>query len=116
MNVYLAGPMSGVPEFNFPAFLAKAAELRGKGYNVFCPAERDLERDRIKGTTTVNATGNVEEALANGFSLREAMKDDLDWICEYADGIYMMKGWERSSGAKTEWTLAQCLRLETMYE
>ena len=29
--VYISGPMTGLPEFNYPAFFAKAAELRAEG-------------------------------------------------------------------------------------
>ena len=115
-RVYLAGPMSGYPEFNFPAFMAKAAELRGRGWEVFNPAEKDMERhgtDISKG----NGSGSVEQAAKeHGFSLNVALREDLSWICDHADAIYMMKGWERSSGARTEWTLACCLRLEIIYE
>ncbi len=40
-KVYLAGPMRGLPLFNFPAFADAAAKLRAQGYDVFSPAERD---------------------------------------------------------------------------
>ena len=33
-RIYIAGPMSGLPEFNHPAFHAAAAQLRGAGYIV----------------------------------------------------------------------------------
>lgn len=38
-RIYLAGPMTGLPEHNFPAFHAEAARLRGLGYQVENPAE-----------------------------------------------------------------------------
>ena len=38
-RIYLAGPMSGLPELNYPAFHAKAAELRAAGHHVENPAE-----------------------------------------------------------------------------
>lgn len=108
--------MSGKPDFNFPAFISKAKELRTQGHIVFNPAERDLEEMRMKNTNYINATGSVEEAAKNGFSLNAAMKDDLDWIADEAEGLYMLNGWEHSSGARTEWSLANCLRLPVFYE
>ncbi|MBF3131496.1 DUF4406 domain-containing protein, partial [Pseudomonas aeruginosa] len=38
-RIYLAGPMTGLPEHNFPAFHAEAARLRSLGYQVENPAE-----------------------------------------------------------------------------
>ena len=38
-NIYLSGPMSGLPEHNYPAFHAAAAKLRALGYQVENPAE-----------------------------------------------------------------------------
>lgn len=40
MKVYLAGPMSGYPDHNFPAFHAAAKAWRAKGHIVFSPAEQ----------------------------------------------------------------------------
>jgi hypothetical protein len=38
-RLYLAGPMTDLPELNFPAFHAEAARLRALGYTVINPAE-----------------------------------------------------------------------------
>lgn len=38
-RIYLAGPMSGLPEFNFPAFHAMAFRLRALSFEVENPAE-----------------------------------------------------------------------------
>src|SRR5262245_30125951 len=93
MRVYLAGPMRGIPEFNFPAFMAAAKRLRDAGHKVFNPAEKDNERhgtDISKG----NATGSEEVAASNyGFSLRDALGMDLEWICAHADAIALLPGW-----------------------
>lgn len=114
LHIYLAGPMTGIPEFNFPAFHRKTAALRDLGHTVFSPAERDLEKDRDFQVN--NPGGDIELAVSHGFSLRAAMADDLAWICSYADAIYMLAGWEHSAGARAEWALASCLRLKFFYE
>lgn len=38
-HIYLGGPMTGLPEDNYPAFNAEAARLRALGYQVTNPAE-----------------------------------------------------------------------------
>ena len=44
-NLYLCGPMTGLPECNYPAFMAAATALRAAGYIVVNPAENGLHRD-----------------------------------------------------------------------
>lgn len=38
-TIYISGPMSGLPDCNYPAFNAAAAQLRALGYRVENPAE-----------------------------------------------------------------------------
>lgn len=38
-RIYISGPMTGLPDFNYPAFNAEAARLRELGYHVENPAE-----------------------------------------------------------------------------
>lgn len=38
-RIYLAGPMTGLPNYNYEAFNAEAARLRALGYHVENPAE-----------------------------------------------------------------------------
>jgi len=107
--------MRGIPEFNFPAFHAAAASLRIEGHTVFSPAEKDIERH---GTdiSAGNATGSEKEAEEkHGFNLRVALGQDLDWICEHAEGIALLPGWENSKGARAEKATAEALGLEVIY-
>lgn len=112
MRIYLAGPMRGIPEFNFPAFYAAAATLRAGGHDVFNPAERDNEKhgtDISKG----NTTGSEEHAVKeHGFNLREALGADLAYICGTADAIALLPGWERSKGVAAELATARALGLQ----
>ncbi len=112
MKVYLAGPMSGIPQFNFPAFKTAAYTLRRQGHEVFSPAENDqLEYGLDFGKN--NATGDV--AVEKTFSLRQALADDTQYICMVADAIYMLPGWENSRGAQAEWALARALGHKIIY-
>lgn len=110
-KVYVAGPMRGIPEFNFPAFHAAADALKAIGCTVFNPAAKDNERhgtDISKG----NATG--DEAIASaqhGFNLREALGLDLAWICAEADAVALLPGWQKSKGATAEKATAEALGL-----
>lgn len=38
-RIYIAGPMSGLPDFNYPAFQTAAAVLRAQGHHVENPTE-----------------------------------------------------------------------------
>lgn len=112
MKIYLAGPMRGIPLFNFPAFDAAAAALRKLGHTVFNPAERDNEHH---GTdiSVGNLTGSEEEAVEkHGFSLREALAADMEFICRHADAIALLPGWQNSKGALAERATATALGLE----
>lgn len=111
----MAGPMRGLPLFNFPAFNEATEKLRAEGHIVFNPAERDNEKH---GTdiSKDNLTGDVTQAAAqHGFSLREALGADLAWICENADAVYMLPGWEKSPGARAEHAAGVALGLEIIY-
>lgn len=115
MKIYVAGPMRGYPEFNFPAFHSASKKLRSLGYEVFSPAEKDEEVHGEEFSKQFK-TGSLEDATSMGFSLRRALGDDLKWICAEADAVYLLKGWEKSKGALAEKATAEALGLEVMYE
>lgn len=116
MKLYLAGPMRGIPEFNFPAFRRAAAWLREEGYEVFAPHEKDIERHGGTDISAGNTTGSEAAAAEqHGFKLRVALGEDLDWICECSDGIAMLPGWEKSKGALAEKATVEALGLKVFY-
>lgn len=90
-RVYLAGPMSGIPEFNFPAFHAMASALRGAGFDVVNPAE-------INGPAAVDA----------GMTWADCMRADIAQLVT-CDGIALLPGWENSRGATLEHHIAKAL-------
>lgn len=117
MNVYLAGPMRGYKDFNFPAFFAAAEQLREKGHEVFNPAERDTNEfgaEKLK-----SETGDEKELSRNlgmeGLSLtRKVFLHDTHYICTRADAIALLPGWEKSKGANAERALAEAIGLEVI--
>lgn len=102
-TVYLAGPMTGLPGYNFPAFDAAAELLEAQGYRVFNPAQMDRDVGFDPRSTEVDDK-----------FLRDALRRDLAAICD-ADAIAMLPGWEKSGGARIEWMLAAHLGLEIIY-
>ncbi len=103
-RIYLAGPMTGYEEFNFPAFHAAAAKLRDLGHYVFSPAENDLIR-----------YGDDFLQHPARFNLRDTAQDDLLWISRMAEAIALLPGWEMSKGARAEKAVAEWIGLEVMY-
>ena len=102
-TVYLAGPMTGLVEWGFPAFDKAAAEYRARGFTVINPAEHDREN----GLDVTGMTGDPAE-LEGLFDLKEALLWDLQQVAD-ADGIVLLEGWEKSSGARAELALAAAL-------
>lgn len=113
MRIYLAGPMRGIKDFNFPAFHEAAASLRAQGHEVFNPAERDEQEHGVE--VGKSETGDLAEAATKGFNHRAAMAADTKWIALHAEGIAMLPGWEKSRGASAEKALADCLGLAVIY-
>ncbi len=121
MKIYVSGPMRGIPDFNFPAFDAKAAELRGMGHYVFSPADNDRRRfgdDAFK--PGLNPTGNDPTHAARlGMTdlqmRRLLLGDDMAFICQHAERVIMLPGWENSKGAMAERALAIALGIEVEY-
>lgn len=104
-TVYIAGPMTGLPEFNFPAFREASQKYRDLGFTVVSPAELDEQAD----FDPTGLTGNENLAL-HGFSLNTILARDLELVSG-VDGLILLKGWEKSRGAAAEIALAAALDL-----
>ena len=122
-KIYIAGPMTGIPKFNFPSFDAQARLYRRLGYVVFNPADHDRqllgkpedwepkEEDSIGSWKAWNP-----ERFGYCPTLREMLGNDLAWIAQEATHINMIKGWENSRGARAEHALAVALDLVILYD
>ncbi len=108
LNIYLAGPMRGKPGFNYPAFDFAATKLREAGHTVFSPAEHDR---KALPSMAASLDGDPTDWESKGFSLRDAMAEDLYYICTKADALALLPGWQHSEGALIESALANMLGL-----
>lgn len=98
LRVYLAGPMRGLPEFNYPAFDEAKAEWESLGWSVASPASLD------------RAVGLKVDEGSDPAILRRAMSMDI--ACIYcATAIALLPGWEKSTGVAVELSLAKFLGL-----
>lgn len=98
MKIYLAGPMRGIPDFNFPMFDVAAANLRARGFEVFSPADNDRQKGYV---------GKPVDEIK-----RDCIMDDLTYIAREADAIALLPGWEASKGVAAEVALAIFLDLK----
>lgn len=89
---YLAGPMTGLPAMNYPAFHAAAAQLRSAGHQVENPAENEP----------------CDSWLAY-------MRLSLTQIAR-SDELFMLRGWEKSKGATLEHDIAKALGMPIAYQ
>ena len=112
MKIYLAGPMRGYANFNFPAFDYAAERLRERGFIVFSPAERDREAYGVE--IEHNPTGDESKVTNVACTINDCMAADCEWICRHADAIALLPGWEKSSGANAELALAKALGLSVI--
>ena len=91
-RIYLSGPMSGLPEFNYPAFNAAAAQLRAAGFHVENPAENPIPE--CKSWEGFMRLAVVQLATC--------------------DRIVTLDGWQNSRGARVEVDLGLTLGMDVV--
>lgn len=106
MKIYIAGPMSGIPEFNFPAFNTAEYTLKREGWTVFNPARKEEE---MTLSAEAMKDGDNVLALKQGFDFRKVYLWDVSKVIE-SDAIYMLPGWEASPGARGEHAVAVAMQ------
>lgn len=84
-RIYVAGPMTGLADWNFPAFNAAAERLRAEGWHVENPAEH---------------------GLVDGAEWADYLLYDLGRLAT-CEAVWLLAGWSRSKGATLEVDVAQ---------
>lgn len=94
--IYVAGPMSGLPEWNHPAFAAATAQLRAWGLVAFSPHELHPEVRTLAPA----------DALPWDVYMHDAIRQLLQ--CR---ALILLPGWTASRGAMAERELAARLHM-----
>lgn len=100
MKWYLAGPMSGIPQFNIPLFDKATAALRAGGLDVISPAELDNEETRAAALASPD--GSPGSGTTNGETWGDFLARDVKLVADEVGGIIFLPGWHRSRGARLE--------------
>ena len=90
MKIYIAGPMTGLPHFNRPAFNQAALNLSFDKHVPLNPA-----------------------ILPDGLTEADYMAVGITML-QRADAIFLLTGWQFSAGARAEHALALKLGLEVI--
>jgi hypothetical protein len=92
-RVYVAGPMTGIADYNFPAFNAAADMLKRQGFLVENPADH---------------------GIVDGATWEDYFSYDLARL-GLCGTIYLLPGWSHSKGATMEWRLAVFLKMRILF-
>lgn len=96
MKYYLAGPMTGVPEYNFPLFTEVASRLRAQGAEIVSPHEIDHGETR-----------ETRGGLPYHTYMRAGLRRLLD-----CHGIILLPDWKNSVGTIAEFRVALACGME----
>jgi hypothetical protein len=114
LTIYIAGPMRGIPFYNFPAFDAARDMLYciHPGATILSPADMDREAKFDAMKCPADTDWN---AIPPRFDFLECVRRDLDAV-RSCTMIYMLAGWEKSSGARAEKAVAEWMGATIIYE
>lgn len=98
MRVYLAGPMTGLPDNNFHTFYEVEEQWRKAGHTAFNPA-------RFYDTMGYDPSDRE-------MSLRHIMLSDIMCVW-HAEAVALIREWENSKGTVIELGIAQFFGLRT---
>lgn len=90
-QIYIAGPMTGYPDFNYPAFEEAEARLATAGFKVLSP----------------HRNGDGDTTKPWDWYMRAALKQLVS-----CDAVALLDGWQQSRGASLEQHVATAIGIE----
>ena len=109
MKVYIAGPMTGIPQFNYPAFIRAADILRHNGHEVVSPAELDDKDD--KAAALASPDGHMLSYTGGtGKTWGDFLSRDVKLLADTGiEAVVVLPGWYKSRGARLETFVANAM-------
>lgn len=92
-RTYIAGPMTGYDDFNYPAFNAAAAQMRSMGIAAINPADH---------------------GVVPGAAWEDYLRSDIAQLAT-CESIYFLPGWSKSRGALLEQHIATSLGMQLLF-
>lgn len=92
MRIYIAGPMTGISDYNFPAFNAMADHMRAAGWHVENPADH---------------------GVVDGAEWADYLRYDIGRLST-CEAMMLLPGWSSSRGARLEASIAKELGVVMM--
>lgn len=106
-SLYIAGPMTGYPQFNIPAFDKAAEYLRDSGYVVTSPAE--LDGPVVRAQLMLSKHGHAYD-LPVSLTWGDFLARDVKMMADDGiEGVVVLSGWHKSKGARLETFVAHAL-------
>ena len=115
-RLYLAGPMRGIPYYNYPEFERIKGLLTLMNVDVVSPV--DLDRDHGFDAMKLPEGWTVDDVdwhrMPEGLEIGAVLARNVKAIGT-TDGIVVMDGWRRSGGSLMEMMAVRAMRLK-LYE
>jgi len=97
-TIYIAGPISNIPDDNYPAFERAEMLLRSEGFQPVNPHKVFHEADELKNKPGITEAQKQE---INKKYWADYLKKDLTEAME-CDMVFLLEGWQNSKGAQLE--------------
>lgn len=99
-RVYLAGPMTGYPEFNATGFAEGERYAKSQGWDVASPQNTDPAHEGL----CPDGDRHTTDAGSHPYPcwIKASLRMMLD-----CDAVLMLPGWEKSRGARLERSVAE---------
>lgn len=108
MKVYIAGPMTGIPDMNRAAFAQRAKELIALGHDPLNPL--DIKPDH----GGVPCCGGISAEASTTHEYGCFLRADIVGMLQHCEAISLLDGWEASRGASAEEHVARAVGLKVI--